>query len=189
MKRRVVRLLAAGVFAAAAAGAEEAKPPASPFGAFSFTSRKQPIEITSERLDFDYKKRRTVFRGGVEVVQGDIRLESDQLTVDYTEVADQQKLQGVSAEGNVTITQGARKATGDRAVFDEKTRTLELSGRARLEEGTNQVNGDTIVVYPDESRMEVKGENSRVKLIIFPGEEPVGSPSPKPTPDGSPQSP
>jgi DNA-directed RNA polymerase specialized sigma24 family protein len=63
-----------------------------------------------------------------------------------------------------------------------------LSNEARmhlqLEEGSNQVNGDTIVVYPDESRMEVKGDNSRVKLIIFPGEGPLGSASPTPKPDG-----
>jgi lipopolysaccharide export system protein LptA len=165
----------------------EEKPGAGPFGNFSLTSRKDPIQVTSDKLDFDYKKRRTVFRGSVEVIQGDVKLASDTLTVDYTEddKQKQQQLKEVAAEGHVTITQGARKATGERATFDQTNRTLVLTGNAVLEEGSNQINGDTIVVYPDESRMEVKGENSRVKLIIFPGQGSlgqVGGPKPGETP-------
>lgn len=169
---RTAAILLIGVlFAAGTATAEPAGTSDAFFGDFSFTSRKEPIEITSDRLDFDYKNRTTVFRGGVEVHQGEIVLNSDELTVTYVEVDDQQKLSGVTAVGNVTITQGARQATGKRAVFREETRTLELTGDATLVEGSNQLKGDTIVVYPDESRMEVKGQNSRVKLILFPGEE------------------
>ena len=55
-------------------------------------------------------------------------------------------------------------------MFDQSTRTVVLTGNAVLEEGSNQVNGDKIVVYPDESRMEVLGENRRVKVILFPGQ-------------------
>jgi len=169
---------------AALSAAERAPNPAELFGDFSFTSRREPIEITSERLDFDYRNRRTLFRGGVQVKQGDIVMKSDTLVVKYQEVDDQQKLSEVAAEGHVTITQGARRATGDRAVFEQSTRTLVLTGNARLEEGSNQLNGDTIIVYPDESRMEVKGQNSRVKLVIFPRAEPEGSASPTPKASG-----
>jgi lipopolysaccharide export system protein LptA len=165
--RMLVLLLALSVLPAAAES-----PPSDLFGGFSFTSRKEPIEVTSQRLDFDYKNRRTLFHGEVEVTQGDIVLRSDRLKVEYEERGDQQQLREVLAEGNVTITQGSRRATGDRAVFDETNRTLVLTGRAMLEEGSNQLNGETIIVYPDESRMEVKGEHSRVKLVIFPREEP-----------------
>lgn len=182
MRRKSTSLVAAlALAAAAAAPAATEEKGSGPFGDFTFTSRKEPIQVTSDRLDFDYKNRRTIFRGGVEVVQGDIRLSSDTLTVVYAEVEKQQQLREVVAEGGVTITQGARKATGDRAVFDQSNRTLVLTGRAMLEEGSNQVNGDTIVVYPDESRMQIKGENSRVKLVIFPGEGPLAGPSPSPT--------
>jgi lipopolysaccharide export system protein LptA len=156
-------------------------------GDFSFTSKKEPIQITSEKLDFDYKNRRTVFHGDVDVIQGDVRLQSDVLTVDYTQVGDKQELKAATAEGHVTITQGSKKATGNHAVFDQASRTMVLTGNAVLEEGSNQVNGDRIVVHPDESRMEVLGENRRVKVILFPGQGPLASgtpgkeqPSPKP---------
>ncbi|MBI2963518.1 MAG: lipopolysaccharide transport periplasmic protein LptA [Deltaproteobacteria bacterium] len=155
---------------AEAAGAESAFPG---FGAFSFTSKKEPVEITSEKLDFDYKARRVVFHGNVEVVQGQIHLRSDVLTVDYLQAGDGQQLKEVTADGHVAITQGPKKATGKRAVFDQSNRTLVLSGDAVLEEGANQVNGDQIVVHPDDSRMEVLGQNRRVKVILFPGQGPL----------------
>ncbi len=151
-------------------------------GAFSFTSKKEPIEITSEKLDFDYKARRVVFQGNVEVVQGEIHLLSNVLTVDYAQVGDNQQLKEVTADGRVTITQGPRKATGNHAVFDQASRTMVLTGDAVLEEGANQVNGDKIVVHPDDSRMEVLGQNRRVKVVLFPGQGPLAQ-------DGSGQKP
>ena len=153
------------------------------FAGFSFTQKKEPIEINSQKLDFDYKKRRTVFRGDVEVKQGDVHLRSDSLTVDYDQVGDKQQLKEVTADGNVSIVQGAKKATGNHAVFDQTKRTVVLTGDAVLEEGSNQVNGDKIVVYPDDSRMEVLGQNRRVKVILFPGGNATpGSATGTPTP-------
>jgi len=172
----VLGLICAAATAASAAGG--AKPDSSSLpslGTFSITSKKEPIEITSQKLDFDYKNRRTVFRGGVEVVQGEVHLQSDVLTVDYSQVGDKQDLKAVNAEGHVTITQGPKKATGNHAVFDQASRTMVLTGDAVLEEGSNQVAGDKIVVYPDESRMEVLGENRRVKVILFPGQGALAS--------------
>lgn len=148
------------------------------FGDFSITSKKEPIEITSEKLDFDYKNRRTVFHGDVVVVQGEVHLQSDALTVDYAQVGDKQQLTQVTADGHVTITQGSKKASGKHAIFDQSSRTVVLTGDAVLEEGSNQVNGDRIVVYPDESRMEVLGQNRRVKVILFPGQGPLGGGTP-----------
>ena len=192
----VLGLVLAWATGAWAAGAAKADSPALPgFGDFSLTSKKEPIEITSDRLDFDYKSRRTVFRGNVEVIQGDVHLQSDILTVDYSQVGDKQELQAVNADGHVTITQGSKKATGTHAVFDQASRTVVLTGNAILEEGSNQVNGDKIVVHPDESRMEVIGENRRVKVVLFPGQGQVAggaadrataTPGAAPTPQSTP---
>src|SRR5437588_12281310 len=100
MRHHVVRLVTLGsilVFAAVASAApaangtpkgESASTPT--FGDFSITSKKEPIQITSEKLDFDYKNRRTVFRGAVEVVQGEVHLQSDVLTVDCQQAGDKQ---------------------------------------------------------------------------------------------------
>jgi len=188
----IVFALAGGAWAASASKTESPAVPG--FGDFGLTSKKEPIEITSDRLDFDYKNRRTVFRGNVEVIQGEVHLLSDVLTVDYKQVGDKQEIEAVNADGHVSITQGPKKATGTHAVFDQATRTVVLTGNAMLEEGSNQVNGDKIVVHPDESRMEVISENRRVKVILFPGQgqlaggpadkaaaNAAGAPTPQPT--------
>jgi lipopolysaccharide export system protein LptA len=159
-----------------ASGAKTESPPSDTgpsFGGFSLTSRKEPIEITSGKLEFDYKARRVIFTDNVEVIQGAVHLQSDVLTVDYSQEGDKQQLQTATAHGHVMITQGAKKATGKHAVFDQKTRTIVLTGDAVLEEGSNQVSGDKIVVYPDDSRMEVLGQNHRVKVVLFPGQGPL----------------
>lgn len=178
-----------------AAGPPKTDAPAAPFGDFGLTSKKEPVQITSDRLDFDYKNRRTVFHGNVEVIQGDVHLQTDVLTVDYTQVGDKQEIQAANAEGHVVMTQGPKKATGTHAVFDQTTRTVVLTGNAMLEEGSNQVSGDKIVVHPDDSKMEVISENRRVKVILFPGQgqlaggpgdkagaKPSASPTPQPSP-------
>ena len=170
MSRSFTTSLAFLALVSAASGAESGKTPPA-FGEFTLTSTKEPIQVSSDKLEFDYKGRKAIFRGGVEVVQGEIQLGADTLTVVYSEVGKEQQLREVIAEGGVKIVQGVRKATGKRAVFDQSNRTLVLTGDAVLEEGANQINGDTIVVYPDESRMEVKGDNRRVKVFLFPKQD------------------
>lgn len=165
-----------------ASAAEPSRP--SGFGDFSLTSKKEPIEVTSKQLEFDYKARRAVFKGEVQVVQGDIHLDSDTLTVRYSEKDGKQQVESVQADGNVRIKQGERIAKGDKAVFDETSRKLILSGNAVLKDGPNQLTGDTVEVYPDQSKMEVKGENRRVKVLLFPERTPGAGAVPAPT--GSP---
>ena len=155
--------------------AADAKAPTG-FGDFSLTSTKEPIEVTSKQLEFDYKARRAIFRGDVQVVQGDIHLDSDTLTVRYSEKAGKQQVESVQADGNVKIKQGERIAKGEKAVFDQTSRRLILSGNAVLKDGPNQLTGDTVEVYPDQSKMEVKGENRRVKVLLFPERTPGATP-------------
>jgi lipopolysaccharide export system protein LptA len=167
-------LLASSAWVPSGAKTDSSRGAAEPsFGAFSLTSKKEPIQITADKLEFDYKAKQVVFRDQVEVVQGEVHLQSDVLTVNYAQVGDKQQLEMATADGHVVITQGTKKATGRHAVFDQKTRTVVLTGDAVLEEGSNQVSGDKIVVHPDDSRMEVLGQNRRVKVILFPGQGPL----------------
>ena len=171
-------VLGAVIFAVAA---EPTQPTG--FGDFSLTSTKEPIEVTSKQLEFDYKSRKATFRGDVQVVQGDIHLDSDTLTVRYSEKDGKQDVDAVQADGNVKIKQGERTAKGDKAVFDQTSRTLILTGNAILKDGPNQLTGDTVVVYPDQSKMEVKGENRRVKVLLFPERTPGSTPKATPKED------
>jgi lipopolysaccharide export system protein LptA len=167
-------------------------------------NRKDPITVTADNLEYDYKSNVVVYKGTVEVVQGDVKLKSDNLTITLAgDAKDAQKpaegepaaspdesarVKEIVALGNVRIDQGARWAVGGRAVFDQDNRTLVLTESPVLHEGKNEVAGDRVVVFLDEDRSVVEGGRKRVKAVFFPGSDgggggpakPAGKPNDKP---------
>jgi lipopolysaccharide export system protein LptA len=138
-------------------------------GDFSLGSSQEPIRITADMLEFDYKNHVLVYRGGVEVTQGDLQLRSKTLTVHFDEhAADRDRLKEIVAEGEVRIGKGSRVATGGRAVFDQTAKTVTLSEDAVLHDGDNRVAGDRVVVYLDQGRSVVEGGDSRVHAVLVP---------------------
>jgi lipopolysaccharide export system protein LptA len=156
------------------------------FDAGAFGSRKEPITVTSDTLEYDYKANVVVYRGTVQAAQGEVTLRSDTLTVTFAkgeadgdgtgeagsrEGAGPQRLQEIVAVGNVRIDNGPRWATGGRAVFDQSRRTLVLTENPMLHDGSNEVVGDRVVVYLDEDRSVVEGGRKRVKAVLYPGQD------------------
>jgi lipopolysaccharide export system protein LptA len=139
------------------------------FGNFSLGSSHDPIRISADMLEFDYKNQVLTYRGGVEVTQGDIALRSNTLTVHFNEHApDRDRLREIVADGDVRIGKGTRFATGGHAVFDQSTKTITLSQDAVLHDGPNHVAGDRVVVYLDEGRSVVEGGDQRVHAVLVP---------------------
>jgi len=164
-----------------AATAESSEKQPSPFGALDFTSRKEPIHIRSLDLEFFYNDKRIVYRGSVVATQGDATLKSSTLTVTYEEPAaatptqggptnttQGQKIKEIVAEENVEITSTTRRATCNKAVFNDKSRTIVLSGNAVLRDGTNEVTGQKVTIYVDEGRTTVEGNP---EMILTPKED------------------
>ena len=69
----------------------------SPFGLDGLGKSKEPINVTSDNLEYDYKANVVVYKGSVEVIQGPTKLTSDVLTV--TMVNDKDKKDGDSKTG------------------------------------------------------------------------------------------
>jgi lipopolysaccharide export system protein LptA len=152
------------------AAAESTTKQPNPFGALDFASRKEPIHIRSHDLEFFYNDKRIVYRGSVVATQGDAILKSSTLTVTYEEAATTppaqgnptstnqgQKIKEIVAEENVEITSTTRRATCNKAVFNDKSRTIVLSGNAVLRDGTTEVTGQKVTIYVDEGRTTVEG--------------------------------
>ena len=169
---------------ASVAGAEpgkEAPKGGTLFDAGSFGNRKEPITITADTLEYDYKTNVVVYRGEVIAVQGETKVRSDTLTVTLAAQkgsappgdADQggQRLQEVVAIGKVRIDNGTHWATGGRAVFEQGARTLVLTENPVLHDGANEVSGDRVTVFLDENRSVVEGGRKRVKATVFPNQE------------------
>lgn len=146
---------------------------------------KEPIVVTSDRLDYDYKSNVVVYRGGVLATQGQLKITSDTLTVTFADGSDgtaapqgglalgagSARLREIVAVGSVRIEDGTRWATGGRAVFDQSNRTLVLSENPMLHDGPNEVGGDRVIVYLDEDRSVVEGGRKRVKAVLHPDSE------------------
>ena len=123
-----------------------------------FGKRKEPIFITSDSLEYDYKMNVVVYHGDVHATQGPVTLRSDTLTITL-EKTDQEgpsdapkgdppkadppksnpRLRQIIAAGHVRMDDGTRTATGGRAVFEQSERTVVLTENPVLHEGTNEV--------------------------------------------------
>jgi len=192
-RRRPELLIVAFALLASRAPARGAQPAGGGDGlldAGGFGNRKEPIHITSDTLEYDYKANVVVYRGDVVAIQGDMKVRSDTLTVTLVASRDGngngappsadpmpagtqggQKVQEIVAVGNVRIDDGSRWATGGRAVFQQASRTLVLTETPVLHDGPNEVAGDRVVVYLDENRSVVEGGRKRVKAVVYPGKD------------------
>jgi len=114
----------------------------------------KPIDITASRMEMNMKEKKVEFRDNVVAKQGDVTITCDELTAYYGK--DSQQIERIVALGEVRIVQKERVATGERAEYDNIHRSLRLTGKPRVWQGTDVVEGEEIVVLLDEGRIQVK---------------------------------
>ena len=132
---------------------------------FGFTASRAPIDITSDTVEADQK--RVTFKGNVVAKQEDVTLYANTLVVVYD--PDTKKLKQIVATGNVKVVQLDRRATGQKATFDQDTNKVVLDGDAVVREGTNVIRGERITFYVEEERSVVEpGKGGRVSTSITP---------------------
>jgi len=142
---------------------------APPSGA-PLTGSKEPIEITSDRLDADDNSRILMFIGNAVAKQGDATIYADRLTVRYAEQGGD--VDRVVAEGNVRIVQGERLATSRRADFFRDQERILLTGDPQITEKGSVVKGHQITLFVKERRAVVQASQSgRVNAVFQPKKE------------------
>ncbi len=183
--RKILSIIALGtcLFGLPAARAAAAAAPDAgkkTVNAFEF-NKKDPIYITADWMEVDQGKSTIVYKGRVVAVQSDMTMRSDTLTAFYD--PEMKQMKQIVLDGKVNATQGTRVATGDRAIFDDKAKTVTLTGNPVMRQGNNQVSGAKVVYYIEQDRALVEGDGKvRVSATIFPeelkGQEP-GDAKPK----------
>jgi len=131
--------------------------------------KKEPILVTSDRMEVDRKKNTITYRGRVVAVQADMTMRSETLTVHYNN-SDMKQLREVIAEGKVHVSQGDRVAVGAKAVFNGSDQTITLTGDPVVRQGNSQISGNRITFFIEQDRAVVEGGSQRVKATIFPEE-------------------
>jgi lipopolysaccharide export system protein LptA len=136
--------------------------------AFEF-NKKDPIYITSDWMEVDQKKNTITYKGRVVTIQSEMTMRSETLTAVYD--PEMKQMKQIIAEGKVNAVQGNRVATGDKAIFDEKAKTVTLTGSPVMRQGNSQVTGSRIIYYIDQDRAVAEGKDQvRVQVTIFPEE-------------------
>ena len=132
-------------------------------------NKKDPIYITSDWMEVDQTKNTITYKGRVVTIQSDMTMRSETLTAYYD--PEMKQMKQIVAEGKVNATQGNRVATGEKAVFDEKTKTVTLTGSPVMRQGNSQVSGVKVVYYMEQDRAVAEGDGKiRVQATVFPEE-------------------
>jgi lipopolysaccharide export system protein LptA len=146
---------ASGPAARAAGAPAAAAQPAAP-------AEEQLTVITSDKLTFDYKNHFALFEQNVVVVDPQMRITADKMTVNFD---DKNKVRLIKAEGRVVIVQEDKQAKSAEAVYDVDQGTVVLTGQPEVTRGHDVLTGRSITFWRDQNRMKV---DSDVRLKIFP---------------------
>jgi len=120
--------------------------------------------ITSDSLTFDYGRSTCIFDGSVVVDDPRVKMECDKLYVffDATNSVD-----SIVATGNVKVWQDDRRGVCGKAVYTEKSGTIVMTVKPRLQSGNNLVRGDEIKIFVNSEKVI---SSPKARLVVFPGE-------------------
>lgn len=159
-------MAAHGILAADKGAAAKGEKKAAGISAFEF-NKKDPIYITADWMEVDQNKNTITYKGRVVAVQGDMTMRSDTLVAYYD--PEMKQMKQIVAEGKVNATQGNRVATAEKVVFDDKTKTVTLTGNPVMRQGNSQVSGSRVIYYMDKDRAIAESNGKvRVRATIFP---------------------
>ncbi len=183
MKRRFHDVVAASLLAMLCAATSVVAAPATqnvpnPLAGFS-QNRNEPMHIEATKLEVRDKQKIATFTGNVKVVQGDTTLKCKVLVVYYDDnkspnaiksatpgPSGSQQIRRLEAKGDVIVTQKDQVATGDFGTFDVRSNTVTLSGNVVVNQGTNVMRGERLVVDLTTGVSRVEAGTGPVRMLI-----------------------
>ena len=118
-------------------------------------------------MEVDHIKNTITYKGRVIATQADMTVRSETLMAYYN--PDMKQINQIVAEGKVNATQGQRVARGEKAVFDDKAKTVTLTGNPVMRQGNSQVSGSRVIYFVEQDRAVAEGDGKvRVQATIFP---------------------
>lgn len=106
---------------------------------------QNPVEITADNFTINEETQEAVFTGNVVVVHPTVTVWAPTVVVIYGE-GGTSDIESFEATGDVRLKTSEQDATGERAVFDPKARTLHLTGNVVVTNATGTVKGPELLV-------------------------------------------
>ena len=145
------------------------------------TDPDKPIEVEADSLEVQDAEHTATFIGNVRVVQGDVRMKSDRLTVYYQsrQQGGGSRIEKIAASGNVLVSSpDEQTASGEWANYMVATRQIEMGNSVVLRQGGNVIRGSKLLVDLATGHARVSGGaggenggNGRVKGLFQPPAE------------------
>lgn len=134
------------------------------------TPASDMIEVESDRLDVNKAKGQAIFMGNVKAVQGDILIKGATLTLFFDDTA--KKINKMIADKNVFIRWEEKESTCDKAVYTLPDKVLELTGNVVITRGEERVSGQRVIIDTITDHQVVEGgTGGRVRLRMNSGKE------------------
>jgi lipopolysaccharide export system protein LptA len=140
-----------------AAGSESS---GGPFAFGSLGKSKEPITVISDKLDYDYKANIVVYRGSVQVTQGDVKMVSDELTItlENDNKNDNPNDKPAAKPQGETTASDPPAAAAPPATDQGKVKEIVAVGNVRIDQGTRWAVGGR-AIYEQQQRTLVLIEN------------------------------
>ncbi len=126
------------------------------------------VDIEADRLDVDTKKGTAVFTGKVTATRPDITLKGNTLTLVYDQKS--RKVSQLTAEGNVYILWNDKNATCSKAVYNLADEVMVLTGDVVITRGQERLTGQKVTLDRKRDTQVVEGSGGRVKVRVDAGE-------------------
>ncbi len=127
----------------------------------------EPIDITGDTAEFQDKH--AVWTGNVRVVQGESILTSERLEATLNDEGD---FDTILATGAVRYSNGKEAITGERALFDNKARTIVMTENVIVTQGKQVMSAGKITYWVDTGKVLFTPEpGKRIRGLFFTGKE------------------
>ena len=127
--------------------------------------KKEPLEITSDRMRSEDGGIKIIFIGNVVATRGNLKITSDILEIYNTQ--DKKETEEIIAIGNVFINRDLKKGKGDKAIYIDKLQKIILTGtpKAIAWEENNMIEGRELIFLLEKDRFFA---NNKVFMKIYP---------------------
>jgi|GEM_PF-1568307 len=147
----------------------EAELPAADLPAIAGRAGAGPLRVTAREIVYEADARKTRFDGGVVARRGTMTLRTGRLVA---RTSDDGRLESAWTEaGPVVVLEGRRRASSGRAELLAGGRRLILTGQPRLSEGESFLEGDRVIFFLGQDRVEVERPRAAFPLDRAAGRE------------------
>ncbi len=161
----IVACLAAALAGGGAIGQVRQEQPVS---ALKGHNSNAPVDVTADRIEVQDRADRAIFAGNVHATQAELTLDTQRLTVAYSNTprakgANGQQGNGgvqirrLDAAGGVVVHSPSETAKGDFGIYDLDKKLITVIGNVQLTRGPNVVNGQRLVINLDTGRAVIDG--------------------------------